>query len=248
MDDSITLEVSIDANRTVHAQAKLCGQVKRVSIKNGLHHPTTVKERLAKVEEEYSKAVSENNGQASEKELYKLYNAYKKEGENLKAAEVAEDLYKLYNRLSLNNIGLLYSNAGDRVKAIHYYQKDLESKTTATVLFNLAHEYKYTDIDQYLFYLRKALEAEPDYGIARFELIRHEMKNDFSKKEELAVLFQEWKAAYEAGEFIYHESWLISCAHLTNNFDFARKVKNSSVEINSDSPYKTANLATAKKE
>ncbi|WP_257252402.1 Hsp70 family protein [Endozoicomonas sp. SESOKO3] len=248
MDDAITLQVSIDANRTVHAKAKLCGQTKSVSLKNALHQPTTAKERVAKVEEEHSKAVSENQGRASEEELYKLYQFYKREGESLKAAEVAEDLYKQHNKLSLNNIGLLYSDAGDREKAIHYYQKHLERTQSAAVLFNLACEYQYTDIHQYLHYLHKALEVDPHHGLARYSLLKHQLKSNPSNKELLVQLFDEWKADYEADQFSYHISWLISCARLAGNYEFVRKLQKTSADITADSTYNRASLATAKKE
>ena len=149
-EDLIKLQVSIDANRTIHATVKVKDISQTVAIENALYTPTCAKERVEKAEAELSKQTSRNRGTTSADQLYKLYLVYKAEGELLKAAEVAEDLYKHHNRLSLNNIGLLYSDAGEREKAIHYYKQHLEQDRSATVWFNLACEYQYEDTDEYV--------------------------------------------------------------------------------------------------
>ncbi len=246
-EDQITLQVSIDANRTIHATVKVKDISQTVAIENTLYTPTSSKERIEKAEAELSKQTSRNKGVASADQLYKLYLVYKAEGELLKAAEVAEDLYKHHNRLSLNHIGLLYSDAGERAKAIHYYKQHLEKERSATVWFNLACEYQYEDTDQYVRCLKECLFLDPEYGLARYQLLKHQIATSPSDhlRIQLNALFNEWQSDYEVGVFQYHISWLISCAHDTKNYEFARQVKENNESQKSDSVYNTNNLVIA---
>lgn len=243
-EDLITLQVSIDANRTIHATVKVKDISKTVTIENALYTPTTAKERVEKAEAELSKQTTRNKGQTQEDQLYKLYLIYKEEGELLKAAEVAEDLYKHHNRLSLNNIGLLYSDAGEREKAIHYYKQHLEKNQSATVWFNLACEYQYKDSDEYVRCLENSLNIDPEHGLARYRLLKHQIATSPSDdlRNKLNELFIKWQNDYESGNYSYHITWLISCAHATKNYDFARKLKKDNESQISDSLYNTNNL------
>ncbi len=250
VNDNITLKVFIDANRTLHATAHVKGEIKNVTIEKVLSAPITAKERIEKAEHDYSRWVSENSGQESEQLLYKLYKMYEDDGEALKAAEIAEEINKISNRVSLNNIGLLYSDAGDSDKAIYCYKKHLEKSKSASVIFNLAHEYKYKDKNKYLDHLNECLSTDPSHGLARYELFCHKIGTNPSKenKQYLEDLFQEWKSDYESETYWFHISWLISCARQTGNHDFANRLKKEQITDSKDSLYNSQNLATVRGE
>ena len=248
IEDPITLAVTIDANRTIHANATVKGISKRATIENAVYTPTTAKERVEKAEAELSKQTSCNKGNTPTDQLYKLYLVYKAEGELLKAAEVAEDLYKHHNRLSLNHIGLLYSDAEDREKAIYFYKKHLEQDKSAPVWFNLACKYQYTDYNEYVRCLEQSLAIDPEHRLARYKLLKHQIANNPSNslKNQLNELFSAWQSEYETGQYPHHISWLISCAKATKNFDYARKLEQTSESNTTEFIYNSQNLVTAK--
>ena len=247
MNTRITLEVSMDANRTVHATAKVGNQTETVSLTNALQLPITRKERITTMEENTDKKCVDSGGKATKADMLKLYHAYQNEGEYIKAAEVAEDLYKQFNAVSLNSIGLMYSNGGDRDKAIQYYQKAIEEKPSATVFFNLALEYKYTDRQLYIYNLEQSLVLDPSYGLARYELYSAQIHTNPTAKQRLRELFNEWKAEYEADVFYFHISWLISCARSVGEYAFANSIKSSSNNLAEDSQYNTATILAISK-
>lgn len=246
----LELVVCIDSNRTIHCSVSHNGKQKVVSIENSLLSATDDKEALEKAEYEYSKSVSAANGKENSRDLTRLYKTYLDLGEDLKAAEVAEELHKKYNKVSLNNIGLAYSNGGDREKAISYYKEAMESSPSATVSFNLAMAYKGNESHLSLLYLEKAIVLEPTHGLAEFEMIKNKrFEAGYDYKASIQDIFFRWKSMYENGLFKYHYSWLVSCANLAGEYNFAKEIsKEVAVSNHSTRKYEFDNLASINEE
>ena len=143
---------------------------------------------------------------------------------------------------------MLYSNAGERDKAIHYYKQHLEQDRSATVWFNLACEYQYKDAEEYVRCLEQSLSINPEHGLARYRLLKHQIATRPSEdlRKQLNDLFNEWQSDYESGNYQFHISWLISCAQDTKNYEFARQLKEGNDSQISDSLYNTNNLVITK--
>lgn len=247
VDDKIELYVHIDANRTIHCSAEINGIKKSAMIENSLLSSEENVEKVEKAEYRFSKFISDNKGEETSSELYKLFQVYEEEKEHSKAAEIAEELNKKYNKVSLNNIGLIYNRAGNNDKAIYFYTKATEEEMTASSFFNLATCYKLTDDEKFSYNLKKALQIDPNHGPAKYELLRSGI--DISDKklssEKLVDLFSEWKDDYENDCFPYHISWLISCANLTGNSKYAKELEQLQLDIGSkkQNQYNRENLA-----
>ena len=245
--DKIELYVNIDANRTIHCTAEINGITKRAMIENSLLSLDGDIERIEKAEYKFSKFISTNKEAETSSELYKLFEVYKEEDEYLKAAEIAEELNKKHNKVSLNNIGLIYQKAGNDDKAIHFYTKATEEEKSASSFFNLANCYKFIDDEKFSYNLKKTLQINPNHGLAKYELLRSGI--DISDKElssqKLIDLFNEWKDDYENECFPYHISWLISCANLTKNSKYAKKLEQLTLDNESkeQNHYNRENLA-----
>jgi tetratricopeptide (TPR) repeat protein len=248
--DSLTLEVLIDANRTIHCEANIGGICKKASIENTLLSVSTKKETIEKAEYDYSKRMSQRKGKEVEQDLYNLYKIYSDNGEYLKAATVAEELYKKHNKLSLHNIGFIYSEAGENDKAIYYYQKAVKEKPSAVSYFNLACEYLDTDKVKFEECLKEALVIDPSFSLADYELTSYQMHNGDREQAEIKLnsIFDRWKTLYDNDCFEYHHSWLISCAKAVGEYEFARKVFNDAAgKVDTvDGKYSDENLMTYK--
>ena len=250
INDEVILRISIDSNRTIHAEASAKGIVRRATIENSLLGTNSNHEIIERAEYEYSKSVADNNGRENESVLFKLYETYQEHGEILKAAEIAEELNKQFNRISLNQIGILYSKAKLSEKAIHFYEKSLNEEKDANALLNLALEYEFLDQNKYVECLKKALSLNPQHGLVQYCLAEYEFEhgNRSQGEKQLHKLFHEWKNDYENNNFIYHTSWLQLCARITENYDFANNMNkfNTDNSNHNFNAYDAENLAKIK--
>lgn len=246
--DDIQLYVHIDANRTIHCSVEVNGITKSAVIENSLLSSEENIERVEKAEYKFSKFISDHKEDETGSELYELFKVYEDENEHIKAAEVAEELNKKYNKVSLNYIGLIYNEAGDDDKAIYYYTKATEEEKTPASFLNLARCYKFIDNEKYQYNLKKALQINPDYDIAKFELLRFEKEylDDELSSKKLDDLFEKWKSDNDNGLFPYHISWLISCANNTGNYEYAKSLKQVTFdgETKSNNQYNRENLVS----
>jgi molecular chaperone DnaK len=245
--DKIELYVHIDANRTIHCSAEINGITKSAIIENSLLSTEVNLEKVERAEYKFSKFISNNKGEETSSELYKLFQVYQEEDEHLKAAEIAEELNKNHNKVSLNNIGLIYRKAGNDDRAIHFYTKATEEEKSASSFFNLANCYKFIDDEKFSYNLKKTLQINPYHGLAKFELLRSGIDTSDSEllSKKLIDLFNEWKDDYENECFPYHISWLISCANLTENSKYAKKLEQLTLDNESkeQNHYNRENLA-----
>lgn len=248
--ESIELTINIDSNRTICCYAKINNTIKQTIIENSLlssQYPKNKKEKLERIEFEYSKSVAENGGYETKKDLYNLYKKYEDIGEYNKAAEIAEELYFKHGQLSLNSIGILYSNAGNDQQANYYYLRAAKEERSATAYFNLALHYEYTNKEKYVEYLKKALEIRPNYDLAKYELLcyQSEYLDDIKAKTALENLYRHWKSEYENNQFSYHYSWLVSCAKQHRDYEFSNKIeKENKINHNNSQLYNKNYLAT----
>ena len=246
------MSVYLDANKTIHCSAKIGGIHKEVKIENTLLSKNDTKEIIEKAEYKYSQSIASQDSEETSKQLYTLYETYKKEGEYIKAAEIAEELNKKHNKLSLNNIGLLYHNAGSKDKAMYFYKKSAQEEKSSISFFNLAMMYEFTDKKAYLDNLKRAISIDPTSEHFEYELLSYEavfLDNKKSKKK-IKKLYKKWKNEYENNCFPYHHSWLVSCANFEEDFEFARKVSSDNTRKikTNNSTYNKEHLATIKED
>ncbi|CAH9059603.1 Chaperone protein DnaK [Pseudoalteromonas haloplanktis] len=251
--DILSLEIVIDANRTINAKANVNNKSHEVKIENSLLSTETDSEKVEKAEYRYSKHLSMNNGEESKYELFELYNVYNAEKQYTKAAEIAEELNNKYNSVSLNGLGLIYSKAGNEEKSVHYFNRAAEEDGSSVALFNLAMEFEYNDKSKFEFYLKKCLKVDPGFGLAQYKLLLHERNQQHDTTitdRKLSELFESWKERYQDDRFPYHYSWLVSCARKVGEKDFAKKVEKSNQhkDINRSKSYDSDNLADFKEE
>lgn len=250
--EKIELSIYIDANRTINCSMIVGGNHKSISIENSLLSVSSKDENIEKAEYEYSKSLSQLNGEVSSEELERLYDSYQKYGEHLKSAEIAEELHKKYNKVTLNNIGLAYDRGGDSEKAIYYYTQATLEEPSASSFFNLARAYEFLDEEKYIENLKKALSIDPEHGLSQYSLIRYEINSGIGNvgNKKLKKLYLKWSEQYKNDFFPYHHSWLISCAKLSGEYEFAKKVEK---ECNKDTKqgsnrYSKENLAMINRE
>jgi molecular chaperone DnaK (HSP70) len=251
-DSSVSLSVYLDANKTIHCSAKIGGIHKEVKIENTLLRKSDTKEKIERAEYNYSQSIANQGGEETSEQLYNLYKTYKEEKEYFKAAEIAEELNRKHNKISLNNIGLLYRNAGDDEKAIHFYKKSAQKDRSANSFFNLAMMYEFTDKKAYSDNLKKAISIDPTNEHFEYELLNYEATflDNKKSKEKIAKLYKKWKNEYENNCFPYHHSWLVSCANFEEDFEFARKVSGDNMRKRkiTNSIYNKEHLATIKED
>lgn len=123
---------------------------------------STEQREVVRAERELSKSQAENGGTPSKAAFRKLINAYVGANMLFQAAEASEEMDEYYpGSVSYNQVGIFYSNSGNREKAIKAYERALEKEpNNATILSNLAIEYKYFDSEKYKEYVRKAYQAD----------------------------------------------------------------------------------------
>lgn len=205
-----------------------------------------------KAERDFNLECERNGGEPSLSSLQRLYNAYNKIGFDFKAAETLEQIEELYpGKGDLNNIGLHYSNAGKKEKAIYYYEKKMHESPSATTAFNIAMEYKYEDKKKYREYLEKAQELNPNHNPSAYCLGQEFIEEGENEKGEklLQEAFDRWQKKFDSNSMNPWEySWFSSCAEALGKHDFAQHILDSEPKEYFERIYKSENLSQFKSE
>jgi molecular chaperone DnaK len=169
---------------------------------------------------------------------------------DLHAAQTLEEMNDLYpNNSNLNEIGVLFSSAGNKEKAIEYYEKAYESNpSNTTVAFNLALQYKITDPSKFVNMLETVLELEPNDPEALFE--KGKLQNKKNKGDGIALIekaFNTYKEKFDNNRLKDWEfSWFASCADELGKADLAQLIRESKPRNKAVGLWNEGNLTQSK--
>jgi len=205
-----------------------------------------------KAERDFNLECERNIGEPSLSALQTLHKAYEKIGFEFKAAETLEQIEELFpGKGNPNNIGLHYSNAGKKGKAINYYEKAMQESPSSATAFNLAMEYKNKDRAKYRKYLGKAHELNPNDNTSAYNL-GQELINEGKEEEGEKLLqkaFDRWQKKFESNSMNHWDySWFSSCAKALGKHDYAQHILDSKPKENFEKIYKSENLSQFKTE
>ena len=245
----VQIVLEVNADKLLLVQASCMGIICRVEPKNPFaNKELTTEERIVLVAERQANLEAEqNHGTPTKNGLIKLRQAYEKAGNSFRAAETLELQTELYPSTdNYNEIGVLYSNAGVKDKAIEYYERAYQNNPdSATINFNLGHSLMYKDPQRARQLINKAYEKNPTDGATMITLAQMERQagnRDRAKElEEQAydLLLRKWKAETLAS----HEySWLSSLASDLGHPDIARQVRQSQPGLEDEKYYDDENL------
>lgn len=251
---SIKLEIEINADKMLLIRAS-AGSIKIMvePLSPFANKEMTTEERIKyKAERDFNLECERNGGEPSLSALQSLHKAYQKIGMDLKAAETLEQIEEMFpGKGNLNNIGLHYSNAGKKEKAIMFYEKAMEKSPSSTTAFNIAMQYKYTDKNKYKKYLEKAQETNPQHNPSAYSLGQEYIR--LGKKQEgeklLQDAFDRWKQKFESNRMDQWDySWFSSCARALGKYDYANHIDECEPKENLDKLYNSDNLTQLKQE
>ena len=253
INDNITVGIGINADKLLLVDAKC----RNIHVRPELMNPFANKElsgeerAVIKAEREVERSASTNGGTPSKLSLDALIRAYKAAGNEFQAAETAEMKNDFYpNSHNLNDIGIMYSNSGNRDKAIKAYEKAIErNPNNDTLYFNLALEYKWKDKQKYNECIKKAYELDSENPIYTYEYGR--VKASEGEKEEAQRLFKE---AYDKYLWKWNSnnmqswdySWFASVAESVGEYEMAKKVREAEPKQKKSTIYNEENLVKSK--
>lgn len=251
--DQIAVGIGINADKLLVIDANC----RNIQVRPELMNPFANKElsgeerAVIKAEREVERTASSNGGIPSKQSLDALIRAYKAAGNDFQAAETAEIKNDFYpNSHNLNDIGIMYSNSGNRDKAIKTYEKALEKMpNNDTIYFNLALEYKWKDKQKYNECIKKVYELDSENPIYTYEYGR--VKSSEGDKEEAQRLFKE---AYDKYLWKWNSnnmqswdySWFASVAESVGEYEMAKKVREAAPKQGRITIYDEENLTKSK--
>lgn len=253
VNDKISVGIGINADKLLLVDA----ECRNIHVRPELMNPFANKElsgeerAVIKAEREVEHSASTNGGTPSKQSLDALIRAYKAAGNDFQAAETAEMKNDYYpNSHNLNDIGIMYSNSGNRDKAIKAYEKAIErDPNNDTLYFNLALEYKWKDKQKYNECIKKAYELDSEDPIYTYEYGR--VKASGGDKEEAQRLFKE---AYDKYLWKWNSnnmqswdySWFASVAESVGEYEMAKKVREAEPKQKRSMIYDVENLSKSK--
>lgn len=249
----IELNISISTDKMLIVEAIVDGKTIEIEPLNPLSNKAlSPKERqIFEAEKEYNKSLALNHGKQTKEMLEKLYTTYEKCKLELKAAETLEELYEKYGTGNLNNIGVHFSNAGDDVKAMMYYQKHMDRYPSAVTAFNIALEYKYKDKKIYSEWLKKSLDIDPNNNVSLYlyGLVLIDNGNESKGMEMINKAFDSLQIEYENNYLnLSRTTWFISCAKYLGKYELAMKMqKKLDADEVDDKIYESDNLISTNK-
>lgn len=199
----IRLTIEINSDKMLIAHAMCMGVVCRVEPLNPFaNKELSTEDRIVlKAERQANLEAEMNGGVPSKDTLVALRMAYKKAGNEFKAAETYELQRELYPAtVDLNCLGVLYHNCGNHEKAAEFFEQAIqENPNNEYAHFNLGNTMKFIDNEVYKRHIRKAYEINPEYDVALIELGRIDKSEgnitDGEKKLRKAyeLLLRQWK-------------------------------------------------------
>lgn len=246
-DTAVKLEIEITSDKLLIARASAEGKSVLVEPINPFANKelTTEQRIVLQAEREANIEAEKNNGMPTKQSLKKLSEAYKKVENDLRAAETLELLNELYPPNSnLNEIGVLFSNAGYENKALYYYEQAYNQNKNFTIAFNLAYKLKNKDSNKFENLLKESLELEPNHPHSLYELGKFfKDRGNVNGEEMIKKAFDIWKTKYNSNNLSKNEySWLSSIAYYLGMNDFANQVRNSIPNEFNDQLYDANNL------
>lgn len=248
MNDKIRLDFEINADKMLLCRAS-AGQ-KRIMVEPlspFSNRELSSEERIKmKAEKEFNIACTENGGHPTLQALKNLHQVYDSLELELQAAETLEWVNELFpGNASLNNIGVHYSKAGKKDKALHFYRQALAESPSAITALNLALQYQYTDKNLFEEFLMKAFEIDPMNNISLYlkgkSLIEKGKLDEGRSLQQKA--YDNWKEKFDHNLMDkWDYSWFASCATALDKTDMARIIKASEPNKNYENLYSAANL------
>ena len=213
---------------------------------------STIERIKYKAERDFNLECERNGGEPSLKNLQFLYNVYNKLKLDFKAAETLEQIEEMFpGNGNLNNIGLHYSNSGHKEKALSFYEKGFKKQASEVTAFNIALHYKGNNNDEYLKYLQKSLEINPNHNPSAYSL-GEELKKQGKEEEANKLLnnaFNSWQKKFDNNEMSSSDySWFSSCAKSLGKNDYAQHILDSQPKENLEKIYNSENLTQLKQE
>lgn len=205
-----------------------------------------------KAERDFNLECERNGGEPSLKNLQFLYNVYNKLKLDFKAAETLEQIEEMYpGKGSLNNIGLHYSNSGHNDKALSFYEKAFKKNASEVTAFNIAFQYKGNNKEEYINYLKKAHDINPEHNPSAYSLAI-ELRKQGNASEADSLLnkaFNNWQTKFDNNEMSSSDySWFSSCAKALGKHDYAQHILDSEPKENLEKIYNSENLTQFKQE
>lgn len=252
--DSVKLEIEINADKMLLIRASAGDREIMVEpLSPFANKEMTTEDRIKyKAERDFNLECERNGGQPTLSALNALHKAYEKTGMHFKAAETLEQIAEMYPReANFNNIGLHYSNAGKKEKAIHFYDRAMDESPSATTAFNMAMQYKHSDNKKYKEYLIKAQQINPADNHSAYSLGKEYINE--GRKEEGEKLLQEafdrWKKKFESNSMQrWDYSWFSSCAKSLGKLDYAKHIEECEPKEDLEKMYNSENLTQFKQE
>lgn len=254
LSDSIKLEFEINADKLLFVRASTpYMQVMVEPLSPFSNKELSTEERIVnKAVRDYNLAVETNGGEPSLDALTQLHRAYKSVGYEFKAAETLEQIHEMFpGKAILNNIGLHYSNAGKKEKAIKFYDLAMQESPSATTAFNIAMQYKYSDKEKYKSYVEKAQALNSSHNSSAYALgmIHIEDGEDEKGKKILENAFDRWQKKLDSNNMDSSDySWFSSCAKALGKNDYAKHILELAPKEDLDKIYNSNNLTQLKQE
>jgi molecular chaperone DnaK (HSP70) len=251
LNSHIELKISISSDKMLIVEANVNGEKVYIEPLNPFsNEEVSVRDKKKfQAEKEFNKSCASNGGVNTKSDFIKLYDIYEELELHLKSAEILEELYEKFNYGSLNNIGVAYGNAGDREKEMEYYKKSIDKNPSAITACNIAIKYRYRNRDNYIIWLKKSLNIDPNYNISLY-LYGVLLVDKGEKKKGLEMInraFDSWKVEYEMGWLSSHISWFIACSKYLGKYKYAIELEKSIEENEVDEGlYSSDNLTSVK--
>lgn len=163
LSDTISLSVKISADKTLHVAAKVSsGEAVVTQLNPYSSKALSTRERLAaEGKKRFNQTVRKNGGTVTASAFINLGKAFEMAEQRRDAAEMMEEAYNLEpNSVSLNNLAVAWSNAGDTEKAIRFYRIAVEQNDVYAMV-NLSLNLQWSNSIEYRELLEKAFSTNP---------------------------------------------------------------------------------------
>lgn len=245
----VKIALEINADKLLLVEAECMGNKCTIEPQNPFaNKELTTEERIVLAAERQANLEAEaNDGNPTKRSLMELRNAYMKAGKNFRAAETLELQTELYpDDSKFNEIGLLYSSAGNNEKAIEFYERSWHNdQNSATYNFNLGYSLRNKNRNKYEKLIRKAHELSSEHGPSLVELSRIEKEHgNYEKAKELMqraydMYYKQWSTNSLAGSGV---SWFAFVAEELGHKELAYQARHSCDKESNDNYYQDDNL------
>ncbi|WP_341222154.1 Hsp70 family protein [Polaribacter atrinae] len=251
---SVKLEIEINADKMLLIRASAGNKKIMVEPLSPFANKEMNTEELIKykAERDFNLECERNGGEPNLSALQTLHKVYQKIGMEFKAAETLEQIEEMFpGKGNLNNIGLHYSNAGKKEKAMMFYERAMVKSPSPTTAFNIAIQYRYSDKNKFQEYLEKAQKIDPTHNPSSCTLGQEYIKKGRKVEGEklLQAAFDRWKQKFDNNRMEKSDySWFSSCAKSLGKYDYAKHIEECEPKEKLDKMYNSNNLTQFKQE